>query len=84
MAVVLKTTTLADGCEIFIGTWRSAPLSVVVSATSAQVLTDQRLNDSLPNTPYHQVLTRATGTKNPRAKDVRYAVNRRVVGSNPT
>src|SRR6266849_9357212 len=30
--------------------------------------TEQSLNNSLPNTTYQQVLTRATGTKNPRAQ----------------
>jgi hypothetical protein len=31
-------------------------------------LSEQSLNNSLPNTSYQQVLTRATGTKNPRAQ----------------
>ena len=30
--------------------------------------TEQSPNNSLPNTTYHQVLTRATGTKNPRVQ----------------
>ena len=30
--------------------------------------TEQSLNNCLPNTPYHQVLIRATGTKNLRVQ----------------
>ena len=41
-------------------------LRVVPAATRAS--TEQSPNNSLPTTTYQQVLTRATGTKNPRAQ----------------
>jgi hypothetical protein len=34
----------------------------------SDLATEQSLNNSLPNTREQQVLTRATGTKNPRAQ----------------
>ena len=50
------------------GEWlrRDRAVSSVDSNSTEQ--SEQSLNNSLPNTTYHQVLTRATGTKNPRAQ----------------
>jgi hypothetical protein len=45
--------------------------------------TEQSLHNSLPNTTEQQVLTRATGTKNPRVQPPALAVDRKVAGSNP-
>ena len=57
--------------------------SVLAVAPAIETTTEQSLNNSLPNTSEQQVLIRATGTKNRESEHLRYAVNRRVAGSNP-
>ena len=44
---------------------------------------EQSVNNVAPNTTEHQLLTRAKATKNRESRHLRYAVNRRVAGSNP-
>ena len=47
------------------------------------ITSGQCLANSFPNTGYQQDPTRATGTRTRESRHLRYAVNRRVAGSNP-
>ena len=47
------------------------------------IMSGQCLANSCPNTGYQQDPTRATGTRTCESGHLRYAVNRRVAGSNP-
>ena len=54
-----------------------------VTAVCASASTEQSLDNSLPNTPYYQVLTELPGRRTREPNYLRYAVNGGLLGSNP-
>jgi len=84
MSIPFSAYTRMSGVDLGGRAFRKGAAEAIAAfATFQRKSCEQSVNNFAPNATQHRLLTRAKATKKCESRHLRYAVNRRVAGSNP-